>query len=91
MPTRPINSTDASGFVTVLYFANLAEQAGKDEEQLAIDGRNISQLYQHLQSKYGFKLRPQQLAIAINHTISDWNAPLQHGDIVAFIPPVAGG
>ncbi|WP_368886511.1 MoaD/ThiS family protein [Escherichia coli] len=29
--------------------------------------------------------------MAINHHITNWQTPLQDGDIVAFIPPVAGG
>ncbi len=77
--------------IDVLYFASLAEQAGKDEERLSFDGDSLTELYQFLTDKYQFKLPQQKIAVAINHEITNWNAPLQDGDVVAFIPPVAGG
>lgn len=77
--------------IDVLYFASLAEQAGKDEERLNFDGDSLTELYQFLTDKYQFKLPQQKIAVAINHEITNWNAPLQDGDVVAFIPPVAGG
>ncbi len=33
---------------------------------------------------------PQTL-ISVNHTLVDWDHPLQDGDEVAFLPPVTGG
>ena len=77
--------------LAILYFASLAEQAGKDEETIRFDGDNLSELYQTLSAHYGFKLAQPKLAVAINHHITNWQTPLQDGDIVAFIPPVAGG
>jgi len=32
-----------------------------------------------------------KVAIAINHEFGDWNDAISSGDMVAFIPPVAGG
>lgn len=75
----------------ILYFASLAEQAGKDEEQIQFAGENLTQLYQQLSECYGFTLTPSNLAIAINHQITDWQALIADGDVIAFIPPVAGG
>ncbi|WP_410473124.1 molybdopterin converting factor subunit 1 [Faucicola mancuniensis] len=75
----------------ILYFASLAEQAGKDEEKFSFDGDNLPELYQTLSEQYGFSLAQAKLAVAINHEITDWNAPIHDGDIIAFIPPVAGG
>ncbi len=70
--------------IDVLYFASLAEQAGKDEERLSFDGDSLVALY-------NFRLAQHKIAVAINHEITDWDTPIQQGDIVAFIPPVAGG
>lgn len=75
----------------ILYFASLAEITGKDEERMSFDGDSLGELYQLLSDKYQFKLPKQKLAIAINHEITDWEMPIQDGDVVAFIPPVAGG
>ena len=75
----------------ILYFARLAESAGKDEDRITFDGDSLTELYQFLTDKYQFKLPQQKIAVAINHEITNWNAPIQDGDVVAFIPPVAGG
>ena len=77
--------------IDVLYFASLAEQAGKDEESLSFDGDSLVALYQQLTECYNFRLAQNKIAVAINHEITDWDTPIQQGDIVAFIPPVAGG
>ena len=77
--------------IDVLYFASLAEQAGKDEERLSFDGDSLVALYQQLTERYNFRLAQNKIAVAINHEITDWDTPIQQGVIVAFIPPVAGG
>ena len=76
----------------ILYFASLAEQAGRDEERLTIsDTATLGDIYQSLKDKYGFDLAQHQLAVAINHHIGHWQSFTQDGDTIAFIPPVAGG
>lgn len=78
--------------ITVLYFAALAEQAKKDEEIISIpNDATLQDLYQKLRKQYGLTLKQSKLAVAINHTMKHWQATIQDGDIVAFIPPVAGG
>ncbi|WP_259454931.1 MoaD/ThiS family protein [Moraxella catarrhalis] len=32
-----------------------------------------------------------ELAVAVNHQIANWQTKVSNGDIIAFIPPVAGG
>lgn len=75
----------------ILYFASLAEQAGKDEERIQFIGTSLSELYQQLSEQYAFGLTQDKLAVAINHEMSNWQAPIANGDVIAFIPPVAGG
>lgn len=75
----------------ILYFASLAEQANKDEDTVEFTGDNLSELYQMLSEKYDFKLTQDKLAVAINHEMTRWDTPINDGDIIAFIPPVAGG
>ena len=69
--------------ITVLYFASLAQKAKIDEE--------IMTLYQLLSDKYQFELTQDKLSVAVNHEFSDWNQKIATDDVVAFIPPVAGG
>ena len=46
--------------IDVLYFASLAEQAGKDEERLSFDGDSLVALYQQLTSVTTFALLSTQ-------------------------------
>ncbi len=87
MPTPKTSSKN----LEILYFASLAEQAGKDEEKIRFDGDSLTELYQTLSEKYEFKLAQEKLAVAINHEMTDWQTLINDGDVVAFIPPVAGG
>jgi molybdenum cofactor guanylyltransferase len=75
----------------VQYFALLREQAGRREETLTSAARTPHELYAELATRYPFTLGSEMLRVAINGEFSDWSRPLQEGDSVVFIPPVAGG
>ena len=75
----------------VQYFAVLREQAGRSEESLTSRARDARELYAELRTARGLKLQPEQLRVAINEEFSDWSQPLRDGDVVVFLPPVAGG
>jgi molybdenum cofactor guanylyltransferase len=77
--------------LTVQYYALLREQAGRREELLASPARTARELYAELAARYPFSLPPEMLRVAINSEFADWSTPLQDGDTVVFIPPVAGG
>lgn len=77
--------------ITILYFASLAEAAGIDEEVIQTTSDKLEDIYKYLKIKHDFMLDQSQLAVAINHQISDWQSPVTSGDVIAFIPPVAGG
>lgn len=75
----------------VQYFALLREQAGCREETLRTLARSPAELYAELQRKHGFTLPAELLKVAVNGEFGEWAQPLQAGDAVVFIPPVAGG
>ena len=77
--------------ITVEYFALLREQAGRRAETLTSDAATPRELYAELARRYPFTLTSEQLRVAINAEFADWAAPLQDGDAVVFLPPVAGG
>jgi len=77
--------------IRIRYFAILREQAGKSEEALSTDAATPVELFAELRKRYPFTLDPQQLKVAINTEFREWHTPLQEGDSVVFIPPVAGG
>lgn len=75
----------------VQYFALLREQAGRNAETLQSAARSPAELYAELQHRYAFSLPADMLKVAVNGDFGDWSQPLQAGDSVVFIPPVAGG
>jgi molybdopterin-guanine dinucleotide biosynthesis protein A len=76
---------------TVQYYALLREQAGRSEETLESSARSPRELYGELSARYPFTLPAELLRVAINAEFADWSTPLNDGDEVVFIPPVAGG
>ena len=77
--------------IRVQYYALLREQAGRSNETLATSARTPRELYAELAAKYPFTLPADMLRVAVNSEFGDWTQPLQAGDAVVFIPPVAGG
>lgn len=77
--------------IRVQYFALLREQAGCRDETLTTLAATPRDLFAELTARHHFTLLPEHLKVAVNTEFSDWNRPLQAGDAVVFIPPVAGG
>jgi molybdopterin converting factor small subunit len=77
--------------VTLQYFAQLREQAGAGGEQVTTAAGSLRELYAELGARHGFSLPADALKVAVNAQFSDWGRPLNDGDTVVFIPPVAGG
>lgn len=75
----------------IQYFAILREQRGCSVEMLESAAVTAADLYAELQEKHGFELDAESLKVAINDAFCDWSTPLQTGDAIVFIPPVAGG
>jgi molybdopterin-guanine dinucleotide biosynthesis protein A len=75
----------------VQYFASLRDQAGRSEEAVTSAARTPRELYAELRARHQLGLSAEQLRVAVNEDFADWNHPLQTGDNVVFLPPVAGG
>jgi molybdopterin converting factor subunit 1 len=73
------------------YYALLREEAGRQSETVETAAATPTALYAELARRHGFRLPASQLQVAVNAAFCDWNRPLQDGDEVVFIPPVAGG
>ena len=80
--------------VRVLYFAAVRDLVGIAEEDLALPAgvRSAADLIGHLE-----RLRPElagrldAVRVAVNEAFADGGLALSEGDVVALIPPVAGG
>jgi molybdopterin-guanine dinucleotide biosynthesis protein A len=85
------DSPAASRRIRVQYYAILREQAGRSDETLDTPSRTPRELYEELAARHRFTLPADLLRVAVNSEFGDWAQPLQAGDSVVFIPPVAGG
>jgi molybdopterin converting factor subunit 1 len=80
--------------ITLLYFAAVRELVGTDEEQLAlpVGVMTIAELSAFLeQHRPALAGRLGAVRFARNETFAASDEPLEDGDVVALIPPVAGG
>lgn len=77
--------------VQVQYFALLRERRGLSGESVQTTADTPRGLYDELRSRHGFPLEPDRLRVVINEAFVEWDVPLNEGDEVVFIPPVAGG
>jgi molybdopterin converting factor subunit 1 len=80
--------------ITVLYFAAIREIVGQDKMTLVVPNgvTTVRGLGMHLEKTVaGLSGRLGALRWAKNEEFVDLDAPLEDGDVVALIPPVAGG
>jgi molybdopterin synthase sulfur carrier subunit len=83
--------------VKVLFFANLREQIGTGVEvvDLPDSASTVAGLRQHLMRRGGAwqsaLADTKVVRVAVNQDMAAAAAPLNHGDEVAFFPPVTGG
>ena len=77
--------------IKVKYFASLREKAQKNDEEILENFKNSYDLYNALKEKYQFTLAVEELKVAINGEYKSFDTLIVAGDVVTFIPPVAGG
>jgi molybdopterin synthase sulfur carrier subunit len=77
--------------VHVQYFAILREQRGCSEESLNTAAPTPVALYEELRARHGFTLPAGRVRAAVNGAFVAGEPPLRDGDLIVFIPPVAGG
>lgn len=84
-------SPPATRRIQLQFFAGLREQAGCSALVLDTAAANPAELYRELQASHGLQLPAALLRVAVNARYAALDTPLQAGDQVVFIPPVAGG
>lgn len=79
--------------IRILFFAAYRELLGRGDLTLEIaPGSTVTDLLQELWARGGaYERMPAAPVVAVNRDFASIDAPLQDGDEVAFIPPVAGG
>jgi len=77
--------------IELQYFALLREQRGVSHERRTTAAANPRDLYDELRSEFKFSLSPENIRVAVNGDFTGFDHSLKDGDVVAFLPPVAGG
>ena len=77
--------------IKILYFAQLADLAGKAEEVREFSSITVMELYKQLAQEYQLPHKFSQLQVAINHELCAHKKELNDGDSIAFLPPMTGG
>jgi molybdopterin synthase sulfur carrier subunit len=80
--------------VRVLYFAGLREAVGLSEEELDLPAtiRTVGELATHLAGRHrAYAERSASVRFARNEAFADRDDALKDGDVIALIPPMAGG
>lgn len=78
--------------LNIKYFGVLANITKKKEEQVVLDDSNltVNSLKLKMESVYQ-ELQKNSYSIAVNQTISGMDVTIKHQDVIAFLPPFAGG
>ncbi len=92
--------------VSVEHYVIISEVAGVKREKIEVNGSTLGDLIEKLESRYGRRFRElvvkrkanalqSGVIVSINgidaRNIGGLNAKIRDGDIVTFLPPVAGG
>ena len=75
----------------LLYFASLADRAGRSEEDRESSARNPRELYTEAMREHGFAFSTDRIRVAVNGSLAGWDQALSEGDEIVFLPPVSGG
>ncbi len=80
-------------FITMVYFAQAREAAGKSRERLDLSGNpKVADAFSRALALHPkLKTIENVIKIAVNEEITSENVSLRDGDRVALLPPVAGG
>lgn len=76
--------------ITVLFFAELQEQAGKPQLELELGETTVHELKTKLESTWKLTGLNRTMT-AVNEEYALDSDAVKPGDTVAFIPPVSGG
>lgn len=90
-PERLMGMSSATKTVQVNYFALFREQRGLSSEKVDTCASTVGDLYEELRAAHRFTLSRDSLRAALNDEFCKWEEPLNPGDRIVFIPPVAGG
>ena len=90
-PRHPPSGAATQKRIKVMYFAVFRGLAGRDEETVCTTSVTPRDLYRELKQRYRFHLSADNIRVAVNDELAEWDVRLEDQDTVAFLAPVAGG
>lgn len=83
----------ARGTVRVRFFANYAELVGREEMSLEVTlPATVADVVRRLRGEFAWaRPLPERPLAAVNLQHAGADAPVQAGDEIALLPPLAGG
>ena len=81
--------------ITVKYFANLKQMAGKDEEQFDLGKEaTLDQVWNAISQtlpQIATLIKEKKVMVAVNYDVVSLDAVVHDGDEIALLPPFSGG
>jgi molybdopterin synthase sulfur carrier subunit len=78
--------------LNIKYFGVLAEITKKKEEQLVLDESNMTVNSLKLKMEVAYQeLQKNNYSIAVNQAMVGMDTAINDQDVIAFLPPFAGG
>jgi molybdopterin converting factor small subunit len=75
----------------VRYFAAFRDATGVPGETVDSIAPSLRELFDECAARHDGLHAERAALVAVNDTMSDWDAAFEDGDEVLFFPPVAGG
>lgn len=76
--------------IEVMYYAWIREKVSEKETLEVEEGISVREAFEKLRTKHP-DLDGENVIIAINGNVVDWNTSLKDGDVMAVFPPAGGG
>jgi molybdopterin converting factor small subunit len=77
--------------VRVDYYAYFRDKRGLASETVETEARTLGDLYCELAEAHGFRLPISSVRAVVGDEFAPMEGALSEGDVVAYVPPVAGG
>ena len=77
--------------IRVSYFASLRDSRGLPEEILETEAETPREIYAELQDRYEFQINLENLLVAVNDRVANWDDRLMDRDHLVFLTPFGGG
>ncbi len=97
MHTARVNETKSGVFVTLKYLASIRDRTGRREERVYLpEGSTLADVLCLLREKYEISLPDPQILLIVDgrgwqQLPVKFSTPLQSGNTICLLPPIAGG